>query len=228
MKTTVVIPAAGSGTRMKADANKILMPLAGKPAIVWCVERFQTHKNINDIIIVGSETDLPRLKKIFEDKQIWNKIKACVSGGTQRQDSVRMGLEYAAMNPPDHVLVHDGARPLCSHGVITRVIEALTENIAVVPMLPIHDTVRRVKDKGTEIVDRNDLFRSQTPQGFHFQQLLAAHRKAHQLGIQVTDDGQLLEQTGVVVKSVVGDERNLKITSPDDLLLAEAWVRFQE
>jgi 2-C-methyl-D-erythritol 4-phosphate cytidylyltransferase/2-C-methyl-D-erythritol 2,4-cyclodiphosphate synthase len=143
-----------------------------------------------------------------------------VCGGMTRQESVRLGLESLEGNPPENVLIHDGVRPLIDGALIDRVLDALADRPAALPVVPVTDTLKRVRDDRVEAtLDRSGLFRAQTPQGFRYAEILAAHRR-HPDGA-VTDDAALAEASGLEVAAVAGDERNIKVTTPSDLERAE-------
>jgi len=143
-----------------------------------------------------------------------------VAGGPTRQDSVRLGLEALALYKPERVLIHDGARPFPDRELIGRVLDALDRAVAAIPCLPLRDTIKRTKEGAIrETVDRSTLWRAQTPQGFHFEAILAAHRAA--IGRDLTDDSAVAEAAGLAPVVVEGGEGNLKVTTPRDLAAAE-------
>jgi 2-C-methyl-D-erythritol 4-phosphate cytidylyltransferase/2-C-methyl-D-erythritol 2,4-cyclodiphosphate synthase len=143
-----------------------------------------------------------------------------VAGGASRQESVRLGLEALVGRDPEHVLIHDGARPFPDAGLIDRVIDALDRAPAVVPCLALRDTIKRAAAGAIrETLERSELWRAQTPQGFHFAAILAAHRAA--AGRELTDDSAVAEAAGLEPLLVEGGEDNLKVTTPDDLAAAE-------
>jgi 2-C-methyl-D-erythritol 4-phosphate cytidylyltransferase len=232
-RVTVLIPAAGSGSRMGEALNKVLLPLGGVPLIRHTVERFQAHSRIHAVGLIARPPDFAKLDDVFWDRARWSKLLPWIAGGPERQDSVRLGLEALAADPPEWVLVHDGARPLCSPTLIDRVLDALERHWAVVPTVPVHDTVRRRSDGSDhagEVLDRSTLFLTQTPQGFHWEVLHTSHRQAQERGIRGTDDAQLVALTGDgaprAVTWVLGERRNIKVTAPADLVLAE-WMLGQ-
>src|SRR6266850_714962 len=150
-------------------------------------------------------------------------VMAPVAGGPTRQDSVRLGLEALALNRPERVLIHDGARPFPDSMLIDRVIEGLDRASAVIPCLALRDTIKRAESgviRGT--VDRSELWRAQTPQGFHFEAILAAHRAA--AGCQLTDDSAVAEAAGLAPVLVAGSEDNLKVTTAEDLAIVERLI----
>lgn len=224
-RIAVLIPAAGSGVRAGTGRNKVLHPVGGQPMIARAAEVFRDHSEIGRIVVVARRADFPALEEVFAGQPHWSKIGPLVEGGAERRDSVRNGIRAlagaaAGFQAPDWVLVHDGARPFCSPGLLERVLAGLRENPAVVPILPIFDTVRRVENGASEVVGRSGLFRCQTPQGFHLSLLREAHRRAPE-GLSATDDGQLVEALGKKLHFVPGEERNFKVTTESDLRAAE-------
>jgi 2-C-methyl-D-erythritol 4-phosphate cytidylyltransferase/2-C-methyl-D-erythritol 2,4-cyclodiphosphate synthase len=142
-----------------------------------------------------------------------------ILGGATRADSVRNGLEALAQSAPRRVLIHDGARPLVSPSLISRVVGALDSADAAAPLLPVADTLRRRTERGYEIVPREDLLRAQTPQGFRFDKITDAHRRF--AGEPVTDDLALAERANLTIAAVAGEETNIKLTTSDDFTTAE-------
>ena len=176
--------------------------------------------------VIARREDFAPLEAVFADRARWSKVAPLVEGGRERQDSVRNGiLVLDGAEPrdrlPEWVLVHDGARPFCPPVLLERLLAALREWPAVVPTLPIFDTVRRLGPDGGEVVERSNLVRCQTPQGFHLPLLRRAHQRAWENGTQATDDAQLVETLGERIHFVPGDERNFKITAEDDFRVAE-------
>lgn len=225
-----MIAAAGSGQRVGRAENKVLLPLAGEPVIRHAVRVFQRHPGIERICLVVRPADRAALERCFQPKATWSKLLPWIDGGAERQQSVYNGLEALAADPPDWVLVHDAARPLCPEALVERVLAALETVPAVVPVLPIVDTVRRIGAGRSEVLERSELYRMQTPQGFHWDVLWRAHRWAREHGVRGTDDAQLLEAMEAGGPSpltfVAGEARNLKVTEEDDLHMAE-WLARQ-
>lgn len=220
----------------KVLGNKVLLPLAGEPMLRHTVRAFHSLTLIASIRIVARREEFEALDSAFSDRERWQRLGPWIEGGTARQDSVRLGLAGLAGDPagaPDWVLVHDGARPLCTKGLILRVLAALEHHSAVVPVVPVYDTVRQASasngilttEGSAGVVDRAGLRLCQTPQGFHWDALWQAHAGAATDGFTGTDDGQLVERLGGQVALVPGEHRNVKVTLPDDLALAEwAWA----
>ncbi len=212
MKTAALIVAAGRGTRAGGPIPKQWQPLAGRRVIDWTVDKFQ----FCDIkVLVLHPDDLTRAVE-FPDWHV-------VTGGATRDASVRAGLEALAAYSPDTVLIHDAARPLIDRDTIDRVANALNSHTAAAPAVAVTDALWR-GDEGqvTGTQDRSGLFRAQTPQGFHFDKILSAHRT---LTGSAADDVEVARAAGIPVKIVDGSEDNIKITGPDDFARAEAKLR---
>lgn len=220
----MLIPAAGQGRRAGGPENKVLAPLAGVPVVVRTCRVFQRHPGIRQVVVIAARQDREALERLFgEVPEGRHKLTPWVEGGAERQDSVRRGLEALDAEPPDWVLVHDAARPLVSPQLIDRVLAALEREPAVVPVLPLHDTVREMGPGRSRVVERSHLVRTQTPQGFHWHLFREAHARAAQRGTRGTDDAQLIEALGASVARVEGEPRNIKLTTSADFPLG-AWM----
>ncbi|MCP5410992.1 MAG: bifunctional 2-C-methyl-D-erythritol 4-phosphate cytidylyltransferase/2-C-methyl-D-erythritol 2,4-cyclodiphosphate synthase [Alphaproteobacteria bacterium] len=221
-RLAVLIVAAGKGERSGLSRPKQYEYLAGTPMLRRTVEAFRSHPV--QVVIGPGQEDLAAAALAGLA------LPAPVPGGATRQESVRLGLEALAAGPdgpPDFVLIHDAARPFVSAGTIAAVAQALEKGArGALPMLAVADTLRRRESAGWSTVARDNLFRAQTPQGFAFGDILAAHR-AH-AGTAVTDDMALAELAGIAVEHVEGDERNLKLTTKEDFVLANALLSTGE
>ena len=212
-----VIVAAGSATRM-GGIDKVMADLGGEPMIVRTVRAFQNCDAIASIVIVTREDLIRPISDLCRDMK---KVAAVVAGGKSRQESVHLGLN-ALPKGTKLAAVHDGARPLVSWQVIDRVVRAANTYGAAAPAIPVKDTIKVVQGRLVkETPDRSSLMAVQTPQVFDFDLLRGALRKAEEDGAQVTDDCSAVERTGMRIKIVEGDERNLKVTTPMDLKIAE-------
>ncbi len=219
-----VIVAAGRGTRAGAGGPKQYRPLAGRTVLAWTVETFLDHPRIDGVRVVIHRDDREEYETAMADSLRHAKLLPPATGGAERQDSVRLGLESMADKPPAHVLIHDAARPFIDVGTITRVIEALSDHDGAIAALPVHDTIKRAKE-GERIettVSREALWRAQTPQGFRFGEILAAHRAA--AGRTLTDDAAVAEAAGLDVALVTGSPDNMKITQAEDFGMAETLL----
>ena len=212
-----VIVAAGSASRM-GGIDKVMASLGGEPMIVRTVRAFQNCDAIASIVIVTREDLIRPISGLCRDM---GKVVEVVSGGSSRQESVHLGLN-ALPKGTKLAAVHDGARPLISWQVIDRVVRAANTYGAAAPAIPVKDTIKVVAGGLVkETPDRSSLMAVQTPQVFDFDLLRGALRKAEEDGAAVTDDCSAVERTGMKIKIVEGDERNLKVTTPMDLKIAE-------
>ena len=217
-ETVALIVAAGRGERARTASSappKQYWPLAGKPVLRWAVQAFASHPLISGVQIVIADKD----RDHYQAATFGLSVRPPVIGGATRQHSVRHGLEALSETTTQNVLIHDGARPFVSSGLITRVVDALKTADAAAPMLPVADTLRRKTAEGFRIEPRDDLLRAQTPQGFRFGSILTAHRVFAEMN--ATDDFALAERAGLSLAAVPGEEMNLKLTTPDDFTLAE-------
>ena len=214
-----VIVAAGQGTRMGGEHNKLLLPLGTRTILEFSIETFLKHPGIRKIFLTVSSQDRHIFEKIVPQEVV------LVKGGKRRQDSVHNALLKIIQEQqfPELVLVHDGARPFCSAKLIDRILDAAYEHGAAIPVLPLMDTIRRVTEEKTEVVERDELFAVQTPQGFLLEQLLYASMQTTANKWTVTDDASMIENAGGRITTVEGDPLNLKITTPADLERAD-WI----
>ncbi|KAA0685789.1 bifunctional 2-C-methyl-D-erythritol 4-phosphate cytidylyltransferase/2-C-methyl-D-erythritol 2,4-cyclodiphosphate synthase [Azospirillum brasilense] len=210
-----LIVAAGSGQRFGAERPKQYLDLAGQSVLRRTVEAFRRHPKVSAVRVVIN----PAFRDLYDAAVAGLDLPEPVTGGASRQDSVRNGLEALADSAPDCVLIHDAARPLIDSDTIDAVIAALDTHPAALAAVPVADTLKRGEDglvAGT--VDRSGLWRAQTPQGFRFPEILAAHRAA--AGLELTDDAAVAERAGLPVALVPAREENFKVTTPDDLTRA--------
>ncbi len=214
--TYALIVAAGRGTRFGGALPKQYLALGGGSVLRHAVAAFARHKRISGVQVVIRAED----RGIFDEALAGLAVMPPVPGGAERQDSVRLGLEALAPHDPARVLIHDGARPFPDAALIDRILDALDSAPAAIPALPLGDTIKRVEEGHIrETVDRAQLWRAQTPQGFHFPAILAAHRAAS--GHVLTDDSAVAEAAGMTPLVVPGSEENLKVTTAEDLAAAE-------
>ena len=216
MSVAVVIVAAGSGERLGLGVPKALVELGDRTMLEWSVRAFHEHPSIDSLVVVGPAQSLSALGGLAGTAQV-------VAGGVTRQESVLRGLAVLA-DAVEFVLVHDAARPLVTAAVISSVVDALVAGAdAVIPVLPVVDTVKRVDPSGQvlQTVDRSDLRLVQTPQGFRRTVLVAAHAGTD---APLTDDAGLVEAAGLAVRTVPGDEQAFKVTTAHDLRLARQLV----
>lgn len=217
MSVAAIVVAAGSGERLGLGLPKALVGLHGRTILDWTVTAFAEHPDVHELVVVAPASAVAAVTESLAGCPV---PVVTVPGGRTRSDSVRRGLA-ALSGQAEFVLVHDAARPLVPARVTAEVVAALRAGSeAVVPILPVVDTVKRVVD-GTvrETVDRTELCRVQTPQGFRTSTLRAAYAAAPEL--VATDDAGVVEAHGVKVDTVAGAEQAFKITTPYDLRLAE-------
>lgn len=210
-----LIVAAGSGQRFGAERPKQYLDLSGKPVLRRTVDAFLRHPQVSGVRVVIN----PAFRDLYDMAVDGLGLPEPVAGGATRQESVRNGLESLAESPPDLVLIHDAARPLVDGATIGAVIAALGGQPAAIAAVPVADTLKRGRDGlVADTVDRDGLWRAQTPQGFRFPDILAAHRAA--AGLELTDDAAVAERAGLPVALVPAKEENFKVTTPEDLIRA--------
>lgn len=223
MTTGAVIVAAGSGKRMGGQRNKLWLPLAGEPILAHTVRLFASHPEVEEIVLVVSRQDHEEVLAWLREEGIRLTV---VLGGAERQDSVRNGLE--ALSPDvSYVLVHDAARPFITPQQISQLISRVRHDQATIVAVPVKDTIKVVGANG-QIVStpaRESLWAVQTPQAFRMSLLQEAHQRAKEAGKLGTDDATLVEWLGHPVTVMQGSYENIKITTPDDLLLGEEIMR---
>jgi len=228
MKEPVVaiVPAAGIGERFGKDTNKPFATLGDKPLIIWTVATLQNLPEITEIIPVVKETDIKLCSRLFEEYAI-TKIKRVAPGGRERQDSVFHGLNLIR-HRKSVVLVHDAVRPLIEPSLIQSALQQLNGCDGVVVGVPLKDTVKEVRDGIVRNTPKRDLlWTAQTPQIFPYQVLYDAYEKAMADSFYTTDDSALVEMNGGVIKMVQGSYANIKVTTPEDLLIAEVFLKMK-
>lgn len=220
MKVAAILLGAGSSTRMKG-VDKIMMPLLGRPLLSYSVERLEQSPTINSIVVVTAEHNEATIRGLVEGQTASKVIATCV-GGPRRQDSVRNGLDH--VGDATHVLVHDGARPLVDRSMIERGVEAVLKYDAAIAAVPVKDTIKRVGGDMLvlDTVPREHLWAVQTPQIFELDLLKTAHQRVEE---DVTDDATMVERLGHKVKIFMGSYENIKVTTAEDVIIAEALIR---
>ena len=217
MSTVAVVPAAGSGERLAAGAPKAFVNLGGRPMLEYALDGLRNSGVVDSVVVAVPPKRTDQAKLVFGGDAI------IVAGGADRTESVRLAL--AAIGDAEFVLVHDAARALTPSSLIVRVVAALQAgHPAVVPGLPVSDTIKAVDANGVVLgtPERSGLRAVQTPQGFQTEVLRRAYERAAAGGF--TDDASLVESIGTPVQMVEGDPLAFKITTPNDLLLAEALL----
>jgi 2-C-methyl-D-erythritol 4-phosphate cytidylyltransferase/2-C-methyl-D-erythritol 2,4-cyclodiphosphate synthase len=222
-KTAVaLIVAAGESRRAGGDIPKQYQLLGEKSLLKRTAETFLQHPGISAVQVVIH----PAHQAYYDEHMRGLSLLPAVTGGTTRQESVRQGLLSLAKNPPDYVLIHDAARPNVSAELITQTLAALGSAPAVIPALPVIDTLKHVEDdKVVGTIERKKLFRAQTPQGFHFAAILDAHKQCSDY--DYTDDAAVAENAGLEVRIMPGSEHNYKITTAEDMRDAQVLLMYQ-
>lgn len=215
-----VILAGGSGSRMGANCNKVLLSLMGEPVILRSVRAFQ--RLVDGIILVSRHEDIPVMRELLEKNGLCASI---VPGGDTRQASVRNGL-CALPEGAAHVLIHDGARCLVDADTIRRCKESVCQHGSGVAAIPVIDTIKQVNNTSVAVntPDRNALMAVQTPQAFDVALIRRAHEHAANDGFVGTDDASLVERLGIPVHLTLGNRKNIKLTTPEDIQMAEAFL----
>ena len=225
-KVTALIPAAGMGKRMGKAVAKQFLPLGDKPMLAHTLLIFQRAAEIDEIIPVLSEEDMETcLRDIIEQYHI-TKVKTLVVGGKERQDSVANGLQKLDKDT-SIVMVHDGVRPFVTHEMIKESVDLAKKGECVVVGVPIKDTIKEVDDKGNvrHTLERSKLWAIQTPQTFPVKLLKKAYDDSRKRSICGTDDATLVERMGGKVRVIMGSYDNIKITTPEDLIVAEEILK---
>lgn len=230
MKTVAIVLAAGRGKRMQSNVAKQYMLLRQKPVLYYTLKTFE-ESAVDEVVLVTASGELQYCREEIVERYNFEKVKQIVAGGKERYHSVYAGL--CAAGDCDYVLVHDGARPFVSVQIIESVIKQLRKEQAVVVGMPSKDTVKLADSEGyvSETPNRKNVWVIQTPQAFHYPLLKEAYDRLFnageeslaEKGIQITDDAMVLEQfsEGVQIRLAEGSYENIKITTPDDLLMAE-------
>lgn len=225
-KYTAIVLAAGAGKRMNANVHKQYLEVAGKPVLYYALKAFE-ESEVSEIILVTGAGEEPYCRREIIEKYGFQKIKAVVAGGKERYHSVYQGL--LAAEGADYVLIHDGARPFVDKMMIRRCMEAVEKYQACVVGMPVKDTIKIVDEEqfARETPDRNSIWQVQTPQTFSYSLVKEAYRKMlEQEDAAITDDAMVVERmTAVPVKLIEGSYRNIKITTQEDLLIMEAYLR---
>ncbi|MFO0409572.1 MAG: 2-C-methyl-D-erythritol 4-phosphate cytidylyltransferase [Dolichospermum sp.] len=224
----LLIPAAGSGKRMGANRNKLLLQVRSKPLIAWTLLAAEAASSISWIGIVSQSADWDDFKSIIADLKL-KKTIALIPGGATRQESVYNGLQALPTNA-GQVLIHDGARCLVTPNLFDACSDAILHCSGLIAAIPVKDTIKVVNENGiiTGTPERKQLWAAQTPQGFDVNLLKQCHAEGIRQGWEVTDDAALFEKCAMEVRIVPGEETNLKITTPQDLAIAEFILSHRE
>ena len=231
-RVVAIVAAAGMGKRFGSDANKPFFPLNGKPLILWSLETLASVAEITEIIPVLKVEDMTQGMMVFDTFGI-SKIRQITPGGKERQDSVYNGLKRIT-DKNCIVLIHDGARPLIDKTLVEEVIKEVSEIMrnrekcdGVIPGIPLKDTVKESAGGVVKkTLKRETLWAIQTPQGFPYRKIRAAYDNAMKDSFYTTDDAALIERYGRTVKIIPGSYKNIKITTPEDIVIAEALLKM--
>ena len=226
MKTVAIIPAAGSSKRMQNNVSKQYLLLDGVPVLARTLEIFQRSPGIDEIFLIVPETDIDYAHKHIVDRYAISKVTNILAGGKERQDSVRNGID-ALGGDHDIVVIHDGVRPFISEELIHSAILEASRVRAVTVGVPVKDTVKSINRHGIVVktLNRNQLWLTQTPQAFERDVIKKAYEAAYRNNYYGTDDASLVERIGVKVMMIRGSYDNIKITTQDDIMLAEILTR---
>ncbi|AAR36758.1 2-C-methyl-D-erythritol 4-phosphate cytidylyltransferase [Geobacter sulfurreducens] len=228
MAVFALVPAAGMGKRMGASINKQYLILAGRPILAHTLSVFEGASFVDGIFVITPEDEIPFCRDHVVERYGFTKVRGIVAGGAERQHSVLNGLRAmeGTVADDDVILIHDGVRPFVSTDVLARATAVAREDDGALVAVPAKDTVKTVEDgiiTGTP--PRETLWLAQTPQAFRYAVIRAAHEIADAERFLGTDDAMLVERLGRSVRIVVGDYRNIKITTPEDMVLAEAFLK---
>ena len=222
---SAIVVAGGSGSRMGTSTKKQNLKIKDKEILVYTVECFQNMPEIQEIVVVTGKEDITYVEKLLKDTYKLNKVSYIVAGGKERQDSVYNGIQ-AADEKSDYLVIHDGARPLITKEVVRAGLDMAYDHRASIIAVPVKDTIKLVSKDGKveDTPDRSSLWSVQTPQIFEKELIIHAHEYAKEHGLSVTDDSMLVEAIGVPVYIVEGEYTNIKITTPEDLIIAEKML----
>lgn len=225
-KCTAIVLAGGQGKRMGTKTQKQYLEIKGKPVLYYALKAFEESEKIDEVILVVGEGQEEYCRKEIVSKYGWKKVRHIVPGGKERYHSVWNGLQYVEEG---YVFIHDGARPFVDQEILERAYEAVTQHHACVVGMPVKDTIKVVDEDefAIDTPNRSVLWQVQTPQTFETSLIKEAYgRLMEKETIAVTDDAMVVEQmTGRKVKLVKGSYENIKITTPEDLLIAEAFLK---
>ena len=222
---SAIIAAAGMSNRMKSKINKQFININGKPILAHTLEKFQRCKYVDEIIVVAREDEINYCKKEIVKRFGFNKVTKIVRGGKERQDSVYNGI-LALNGKTDIVVSHDGARPFVKVKNIVDSIKGAAKYGACVIGTPVKDTIKVVKDENIDHTPKRDLlWAAQTPQSFKKDILMEGYRRAIEDNFVGTDDSVLVERLGIDVKVIMGSYENIKITTPEDIIIAESILK---
>jgi 2-C-methyl-D-erythritol 4-phosphate cytidylyltransferase len=229
MNVHVLVPAAGSGSRIGGDIKKQYLELGGQPVLVQTLRRLAAQTLLDTIHLVVPPGDIDYCRRELVEGFRLDKIGRIIGGGAERQDSVRNGLEACGATDRDVVLVHDAVRPFFPTDRIGPLVQRAAVEGAALLAIPAQDTIKEIFDgRVRATLDRRLLWQVQTPQAFRFEVIVEAHRKALKSDFSGSDDASLVEWAGGTVAVLEGHPHNIKITTPADLALARALLACRE
>ena len=231
-KVIAVVPAAGLGKRFGQGTNKSFQVLGGRPLIIWSLKALEAVEEVCEIIPVLKSEDMELGQRLLEEEG-FPKIRRIAPGGKERQDSVYSGLKRIE-DTNSIVLIHDGVRPLIRPPLVEELIKQMSDAIlnnedcdGIIPGVPVKDTIKEIEDGLVrKTLKRGSLWAVQTPQAFPYKKILNAYDKAAREGYYATDDAALIERCGGKIKIVMGSYANIKITTPEDIVVAEALLKI--
>jgi 2-C-methyl-D-erythritol 4-phosphate cytidylyltransferase len=226
MRAVAIIPAAGRGVRIQSERPKVFTSLLGKPLIVWSIEPFLKLDTFSEILIACPPNDVDTISQLLRNEGCKESSVRLVAGGDTRQESVAICLREISAEC-DIIAVHDAARPLLTSQLLMNVLNRANETGAAIAAVPCTDTVKLCDEDGivSETLDRSRLWLVQTPQCFHRDLLVSAHKRAQRDDYTATDDAALVERIDAKVHVVMGTYENIKITTPEDIKIGEEILK---
>ena len=226
MRAVAIVPSAGRGLRMKSQVPKVLTPLLGRPLLAWTLEPIFQVGLFSEILVACSPEDRPLINRFLSEEIGGSQPVRLIIGGETRQDSVANCLREIS-GECELVAIHDGARPLLTPQILLDVLHRADETGAAIAAVPCKDTVKVCDEEGivTQTLDRSRLRLVQTPQCFRHSLIVSAYEKAQREGFIATDDAAVAERMGAAVHVVMGSYENIKVTTPEDILICEEILR---
>lgn len=228
MKTAAIVVAAGLGRRMGSPLNKVLLALGDRPVLAHSLQELNCCRDVDRIVIAARKENLSAIESLVSRHRIEKAAGRVILGGAERFDSVLAGLEFLSQEPPEAVVIHDAARPFLTQQMIAQTLAVLDRSVGAVVAVPSKDTVKLIDDRRriTSTLDRRQTWLIQTPQTFRYRDIVEAYRQ-YKPPPYPTDDASLLERKGETITVIEGSYTNIKITTPEDLHLAEAILRMK-